>query len=42
MARDVHETLKTIVAAEGGLEPEKAEDFLKDLKKQKRYQIDVY
>jgi len=42
MARDVHETLKNIVAAEGGLEPEKAEDFLKELKKQKRYQIDVY
>jgi len=42
MAHDVHETLKAIVASEGGLEPEKAEDFLKELKKQKRYQIDVY
>jgi len=42
MAHDVHETLKAIVAAEGGLEPDKAEDFLKELKKQKRYQIDVY
>ena len=42
MARDVHETLKEIVASEGGIGPAQAEDFLKELKKQKRYQIDVY
>jgi sulfite reductase (NADPH) flavoprotein alpha-component len=42
MARDVHETLKTIVATEGNIEPDQAEDFLKELKKQRRYQIDVY
>ena len=42
MARDVHETLRNIVAAEGDMAPDKAENFLKELKKQKRYQIDVY
>jgi len=42
MAKDVHQTLLEIVAAEGGMTPEKAEEYLKDLKKQRRYQLDVY
>ena len=42
MARDVHQTLLEIVSAEGGMTPEKAEAYLKDLKKQRRYQLDVY
>jgi sulfite reductase (NADPH) flavoprotein alpha-component len=42
MAKDVHATLAAIVAAEGGRPPEAAEAYLADLKKQHRYQRDVY
>jgi sulfite reductase (NADPH) flavoprotein alpha-component len=42
MAKDVHQTLLEIVAAEGGMTPEKADEYLKELKKQRRYQLDVY
>ncbi|HET7615415.1 MAG TPA: sulfite reductase [NADPH] flavoprotein alpha-component, partial [Bacillales bacterium] len=42
MARDVHDTLAAIVSQEGGLNREEAEAYLTDLKKQKRYQRDVY
>jgi sulfite reductase (NADPH) flavoprotein alpha-component len=42
MAPDVHETLVTIVAEEGGLEREGAEDYVRDLQRSHRYQRDVY
>lgn len=42
MAKDVHETLHKIVAEEGGLSREAAEEYVTNLKKQKRYQRDVY
>ncbi|WP_147532821.1 assimilatory sulfite reductase (NADPH) flavoprotein subunit [Bacillus marasmi] len=42
MARDVQNTLIDIIEAEGGLSREKAEEYLADMKKQKRYQRDVY
>ena len=42
MWNDVNKTLLTIIAREGGLTDEKAEDYLKNLKKTKRYQVDVY
>lgn len=42
MAPDVHETLISIVAEEGGLEREGAEDYVRDLQRSHRYQRDVY
>ncbi|GAM56637.1 sulfite reductase (NADPH) flavoprotein alpha-component [Vibrio ishigakensis] len=42
MAKDVQATLIEIAQTEGGLEKEAAEEWLKDLRKQKRYQRDVY
>ncbi|NMD71021.1 assimilatory sulfite reductase (NADPH) flavoprotein subunit [Bacillus sp. DNRA2] len=42
MARDVQNTLIDIIEAEAGLSREKAEEYLNDMKKQKRYQRDVY
>lgn len=42
MARDVHETLITILEREGGLSREAAEAHLADLQRQNRYQRDVY
>ncbi|HYG48350.1 MAG TPA: assimilatory sulfite reductase (NADPH) flavoprotein subunit [Allosphingosinicella sp.] len=42
MAPDVHETLTAIVAEEGGLERERAEDYVRDLQRGRRYQRDVY
>lgn len=42
MAHDVHNTLLEIIAKEGGMSREKAEDYLADLQQQKRYQRDVY
>lgn len=42
MARDVHDTLATILEKEGGMSREKAEFYLTDMRKQKRYQRDVY
>ena len=42
MAHDVHNTLLTIIEKEGGLTREKAQEYLADLQKQKRYQRDVY
>jgi sulfite reductase (NADPH) flavoprotein alpha-component len=42
MAPDVHETLIAIVAEEGGLEREGAEDYVRDLQRSHRYQRDVY
>ncbi|HEX9947998.1 MAG TPA: sulfite reductase [NADPH] flavoprotein alpha-component, partial [Allosphingosinicella sp.] len=42
MAPDVHETLIAIVAEEGGLGRERAEDYVRDLQRSRRYQRDVY
>lgn len=42
MARDVHNSLLEIIEKEGGMSREKAEQYLNDLQKQKRYQRDVY
>ena len=42
MARDVQETLLRIFELQGGMSPEKALDYLKALKKEKRFQLDVY
>lgn len=42
MAKDVDAALHAIVAEQGGLTPEQAADYVKQLKKDKRYQRDVY
>ena len=42
MARDVENTLLTIIAEQGKLSAEEAEDYLNDLREEKRYQRDVY
>jgi len=42
MARDVHQTLLTILEKEGGLTSEQASVYLDEMRKQKRYQRDVY
>ncbi len=42
MAPDVQETLTAIVAAEGGLAREGAEDYVRNLQRNQRYQRDVY
>lgn len=42
MAKDVHNTLIEVIAKEGAMSQEDAEAYLNDLKKQGRYQRDVY
>ncbi|MCC7121528.1 MAG: flavodoxin domain-containing protein [Gammaproteobacteria bacterium] len=42
MAKDVHRTLVDLVARHGGLDAEAAEDYWLELKRQGRYQRDVY
>lgn len=42
MAHDVHEALLSVVEKQGGKSREAAEAYVEDLKKQKRYQRDVY
>ena len=42
MARDVHETLIQLVAQEGGVSREAAEDYVSGLVAEHRYQRDVY
>ncbi|MEH7376299.1 assimilatory sulfite reductase (NADPH) flavoprotein subunit [Neobacillus drentensis] len=42
MAHDVHKTLIEIIEKEGGLNREKAEEYLAEMQQQKRYQRDVY
>jgi sulfite reductase (NADPH) flavoprotein alpha-component len=42
MARDVQNTLLRIFETEGGMTEEKALEYLKQLKKEKRFQTDVY
>jgi sulfite reductase (NADPH) flavoprotein alpha-component len=42
MAKDVHQTLIDIIGEQGELSSEQAEQYLKDLRSNKRYQKDVY
>jgi sulfite reductase (NADPH) flavoprotein alpha-component len=42
MAPDVHEALLAIVAREGGMSHEQADEYIKRLQHEKRYQRDVY
>jgi sulfite reductase (NADPH) flavoprotein alpha-component len=42
MAADVHAALRDIVATEGGLDAEAAEDYLRELARGRRYQRDIY
>ncbi len=42
MAKDVNDTLLEIISTEGKMTPEQAAEYLSTLKKQKRYQRDVY
>lgn len=42
MAKDVDLALHEIIAAQGGMSPEQAADYVKQMKKDKRYQRDVY
>lgn len=42
MAKDVDTALHDIIAERGGLTPEQAVDYVKQMKKDKRYQRDVY
>ncbi len=42
MAKDVHDALLEIIATEGDKSPEEADQYLATLKKEKRYQRDVY
>ena len=42
MAKDVHQTLNKIIQEHGKLTAEQAEDYLKSLRSNKRYQKDVY
>ena len=42
MAKDVHATLLQIIQQEGGLTEEQSEEYLAQLRREKRYQRDVY
>lgn len=42
MARDVENTLLSIIAEQGGMSRDEAEDFLNEMREDKRYQRDVY
>lgn len=42
MAGDVHAALKTIVQSHGGLSEDRANDYVNELKRSRRYQRDVY
>ncbi|WP_017444920.1 assimilatory sulfite reductase (NADPH) flavoprotein subunit [Gayadomonas joobiniege] len=42
MAKDVHEALVTIIEQQGGKSREEAEAYVSDMRKNKRYQRDVY
>ena len=42
MAKDVQNTLLEIIQIEGGITPDKAEEYLKNLKREKRLLLDVY
>ena len=42
MAKDVQKTLLEIIQIQGGMSEEQARNYFKKLKKEKRYQVDVY
>jgi sulfite reductase (NADPH) flavoprotein alpha-component len=42
MAKDVNKTLLQIIQNEGGISEEKAHEYIKKLKKEKRFQTDIY
>lgn len=42
MAHDVHEALLNVLSREGGMSREQAEEYVKELQKNRRYQRDVY
>lgn len=42
MAKDVDQALHDLIAGQGGMPPAEAADYVKQLKKEKRYQRDVY
>ncbi|PTJ03641.1 assimilatory sulfite reductase (NADPH) flavoprotein subunit [Staphylococcus simulans] len=42
MAKDVHQAIIHVLEKEGGLSEEESEEYLSELKKEKRYQRDVY
>jgi len=42
LARDVNKTLLEIIRTEGGISEEQAEKYVKQLKREKRFQADVY
>ncbi len=42
MAKDVNKTLLEIIQKQGGVSREKAEEYVKKLKREKRFQSDVY
>jgi sulfite reductase (NADPH) flavoprotein alpha-component len=42
MAKDVHSALRTIVAEQGGMTNDAAEEYVDSLKEQHRYHRDVY
>jgi sulfite reductase (NADPH) flavoprotein alpha-component len=42
MAKDVEATLLSIIEKQGGMTPERAKGYLKKLKKERRFQADVY
>ena len=42
LAPDVHRTLASVISAQGGLAPDAADDYLRRLRNEHRYQRDVY
>jgi sulfite reductase (NADPH) flavoprotein alpha-component len=42
LAKDVNKTLLNIIRTQGGVSEEQAEKYLKNLKREKRFQMDVY
>jgi sulfite reductase (NADPH) flavoprotein alpha-component len=42
LAPDVHRTLRDIVQQKGGLSPSAADEYLGELQRTQRYQVDVY
>ena len=42
MAKDVEQALLDVIAKEGNLSSDEAEDYLNELREEKRYQRDVY
>ena len=42
MAKDVEQALLEVIAKEGNLSPDEADDYLNELREEKRYQRDVY